>query len=117
MDERNYVADAIEILGGPTRTAKLLEITNQSVHYLRNVGKVTNAAIALKLEWFTTAAGRTITAWQLSGEQPPVARTPTPAPSDDPNGPRGATRSAARARSYGAAPATATAEFKRAVGF
>lgn len=75
---RNYVADAIETLGGPTRTGNLLEISTTSVHYLRKVGRVTNAELALKLEYFTALAGKPVTAWQLAGATPPNEEEPTP---------------------------------------
>jgi hypothetical protein len=76
MNEKNCVVDAVRILGGPTRTAILLEVSNASVHYLMRVGKVSNSVLALKLEAFTAERGQRISAWDLAGLQRPKKARP-----------------------------------------
>ena len=74
--QRNYAAEAIETLGGPTKTANAVGVSNVTVHYWRNVGKIKDALYALQVERLTREAGKPIApepaeaAWLLAGGNP-----------------------------------------------
>ena len=58
--KRNYVADAIETLGGPTITGNLVGVSNPTVHNWRNAGKITDVLYAVMVERLTRVAGKPI---------------------------------------------------------
>lgn len=73
---RNFVADGIETLGGPTLTANLVGVSNPTVHNWRNAGRITDTMYAVLMEQLTRAAGKpihkepAIATWLLGGGNP-----------------------------------------------
>ena len=97
--QRNYAAEAVETLGGPTKMSNAVGVSNVTVHYWVKVGKISNAVYAVQVEQLTRAAGKPIakdpmTAVYLLGGGDPGSLGPKVTPITRGSGKKGRNRSA-----------------------